>query len=296
MEKGGGEVEKRRKNRWAGALIIMSIKQYRPITPGRRFYTVSDFSEITRKEPYKSLTAPIRKTGGRNNQGRITAKYRGGGEKRRYRIIDFLRDKVSILAKVVSIEYDPNRSARIALICYRDGEYRYILCPEGLKVGDKVVSGNNLPIRLGNAMPLSDIPVGVEIHNLQLYPEGHSFVVRAAGTAAQILAKEEKWAVVKLPSGEIRKFDLRCWATVGRVSNLEHKDISIGKAGRKRHMGRRPRTRAVAMNPVDHPMGGGEGKSSGGRHPCSEKGMIAKGYKTRNPKKKSSRLIIRRRA
>lgn len=296
MEKGSCEVEKRRKNRWAGALIIMSIKQYRPITPGRRFYTVSDFSEITREEPYRSLTAPIRKTGGRNNQGRITAKYRGGGEKRKYRIIDFLRNKLGIPAKVISIEYDPNRSARIALLCYRDGEYRYILCPEGLKVGEEVVSGNNLPIRSGNAMPLADIPVGVEIHNLQLYPERHSFVVRAAGTAAQILAKEEKWAVVKLPSGEIRKFDLRCWATIGRVSNPEHKDISIGKAGRKRHMGGRPRTRAVAMNPVDHPMGGGEGKSSGGRHPCSEKGMIAKGYKTRNPKKKSSKLIIGRRA
>ncbi|MGQ9677997.1 MAG: 50S ribosomal protein L2 [bacterium] len=274
----------------------MGTKQYRPITPGRRFYTVSDFSEITQERPYKPLTIPLRKTGGRNNQGRLTAKYRGGGEKRRYRIIDFLRDKVGITAKVVSVEYDPNRSARIALVCYADGEYRYILCSEGLKVGDEVVSGNNLPIRLGNAMPLSDIPVGVEIHNLQLYPASRSFVVRAAGTAAQILAKEEKWAVVKLPSGEIRKFDLRCWATIGRVSNAEHKDISIGKAGRMRHMGRRPRTRAVAMNPVDHPMGGGEGKSSGGRHPCSENGLIAKGYKTRNSKRKSNKLIIRRRA
>jgi len=274
----------------------MGIKQYRPISPARRFYTVSDFSEITREEPCKSLTVPLKKTGGRNNQGRITAKYRGGGEKRRYRIIDFLRDKTGVPAKVVSIEYDPNRSARIALVCYADGEYRYILCPDGLKVGDEVASGNNLPIRIGNAMTLSDIPVGVEIHNLQLYPDSRSFMVRAAGTAAQILAKEEGWAVVKLPSGEIRKFHLRCWATIGRVSNPEYKDISIGKAGRSRHMGIRPRTRAVAMNPVDHPMGGGEGKSSGGRHPCSEKGMIAKGYKTRNPKKKSSRLIIRRRA
>ncbi|MEO0004584.1 MAG: 50S ribosomal protein L2 [candidate division WOR-3 bacterium] len=274
----------------------MGIKEYRPITPGRRHYTVSDFSEVTRDEPFKPLIVPLRKKGGRNNLGRITAKYRGGGEKRFYRIIDFLRDKTGIPAKVVSIEYDPNRSARIALVCYADGEYRYILCPDGLKVGDEIASGNNLPIRIGNAMPLSDIPVGVEIHNLQLYPESHSFLVRSAGTAAQILAKEEGWAVVKLPSGEIRKFDLRCWATVGRVSNLEHKDISIGKAGRSRHMGRRPRVRAVAMNPVDHPMGGGEGKSSGGRHPCSEKGMIAKGYKTRNPKKKSNSLIIRRRA
>ncbi len=273
----------------------MGIKVYRPITPGRRVFSVSDFSEITRDEPYKPLTVPLKKKGGRNNLGRITAKYRGGGEKRRYRIIDFLRDKLDIWGKVVSVEYDPNRSARIALVSYPDGEYRYILCPDGLKVGDQVASGRNLPIRIGNAMPLSDIPVGVEIHNLQLYPESRSFLVRSAGTAAQILAKEEGWAVVKLPSGEIRKFDLRCWATIGRVSNPEHKDIRIGKAGRMRHMGWRPRTRAVAMNPVDHPMGGGEGKSSGGRHPCSEKGIIAKGYKTRNPKKKSSKLIIRRR-
>ncbi len=273
----------------------MGIKAYRPITPGRRHYTVSDFSDITREEPFKPLCVPLKKKGGRNNLGRITAKYRGGGEKRFYRIIDFMRDKTGIPAKVVSVEYDPNRSARIALVCYADGEYRYILCPEGLKVGDEIASGSNLPIRTGNAMPLSDIPVGVEIHNLQLYPQSKSFLVRSAGTAAQILAKEEGWAVVKLPSGEIRKFDLRCWATIGRVSNAEHKDISIGKAGRSRHMGIRPRTRAVAMNPVDHPMGGGEGKSSGGRHPCSEKGIIAKGYKTRNPKKKSSKLIIRRR-
>lgn len=274
----------------------MGIKEYRPITPGRRHYTVSDFSDITREEPFKPLIVPLRKNGGRNNLGRITAKYRGGGEKRHYRLIDFKRDKTGIPAKVISIEYDPNRSARIALVCYADGEYRYILCPDGLQVGDQVTAGNNLPIRIGNAMPLSDIPVGVEIHNLQLYPESRSYLVRSAGTAAQILAKEDRWAVVKLPSGEIRKFDLRCWATIGRVSNLEHKDISIGKAGRSRHMGIRPRTRAVAMNPVDHPMGGGEGKSSGGRHPCSEKGTIAKGYKTRNWKKKSSQLIIRRRA
>ena len=273
----------------------MGIKAYRPITPGRRHYTVSDFSDITREEPFKPLCVPLKKKGGRNNLGRITAKYRGGGEKRFYRIVDFMRDKTGIPAKVVSVEYDPNRSARIALVCYADGEYRYILCPEGLKVGDEIASGSNLPIRVGNAMPLSDIPVGVEIHNLQLYPQSKSFLVRSAGTAAQILAKEEGWAVVKLPSGEIRKFDLRCWATIGRVSNAEHKDISIGKAGRSRHMGIRPRTRAVAMNPVDHPMCGSEGKSSGGRHPCSEKGIIAKGYKTRNPKKKSSKLIIRRR-
>jgi len=248
--------------------------------------------DITRDEPHAALLEPLRKHGGRNNTGRITAKCRGGGEKQHYRIIDFRRDKQNVPGRVVSVEYDPNRSARIALVLYADGEYRYILCPEGLRPGDTVASGRNLPIRLGNALPLSDIPVGVEIHNLQLYPESRSFLVRSAGTSAQILAKEDRWAVIKLPSGEIRKFDVRCYATIGRVSHFEHKDISIGKAGRSRHRGRRPRTRAVAMNPVDHPMGGGEGKSSGGRHPCSASGMIAKGFKTRNRKKKSSALII----
>ncbi|MEO0079857.1 MAG: 50S ribosomal protein L2 [candidate division WOR-3 bacterium] len=270
----------------------MGIRQYRPTTPARRWYMVLTNEDLTRTEPHAALLEPMRKHGGRNNTGRITAKYRGGGEKRHYRIIDFQRDKLDVLGKVVSVEYDPNRSARIALVCYADGEYRYIICPEGLRPGDTVISGRNLPIRVGNALPLSDIPVGVEIHNLQLYPESRSFLVRSAGTSAQILAKEEKWAVIKLPSGELRKFDLRCWATIGRVSNPEHKDVSIGKAGRSRHRGRRPRTRAVAMNPVDHPMGGGEGKSSGGRHPCSASGMIAKGFKTRNRKKKSSALIL----
>ncbi len=273
----------------------MGIKYYRPITPARRFYSVATFEEITKEEPHKALILPKRKKGGRNNQGRITAKYRGGGEKQHLRIIDFKRDKLGIPAKVVAIEYDPNRSARIALLSYKDGEYRYILAPEGLHPGDEVLAGRNVPIRIGNAMPLSDIPVGVEIHNLQLYPNYNSYLVRSAGTSAQILAKEEDYAVIKLPSGEIRKFSLDCFATVGKVSNPEHKDISLGKAGRSRHRGIRPRTRAVAMNPIDHPMGGGEGKSSGGRHPCSEKGLIAKGKKTRKRNKFSDKLIVQRR-
>jgi|UniRef100_A0A7C3UYJ1 large subunit ribosomal protein L2 len=275
----------------------MGIKVYKPYTPSRRFYTSSTFEEITTKEPYKPLLVRKKKKGGRNNQGVITAKYRGGGEKQFYRIIDFRRDKREIPAKVKTIEYDPNRSARIALVCYRDGEYRYILACEGLAVGDEIIASEkgNCPIRPGNAMPLRFIPVGVEIHNLQLYPQSNSYCVRAAGTAAQVLAKEEKYAIVKLPSGEMRKFSLDCFATIGRVSNPEHKDISLGKAGRVRHMGRRPRTRAVAMNPVDHPMGGGEGRSHGGRHPCSEKGLLAKGKKTRKKRKFSDQLIIQRR-
>lgn len=273
----------------------MGIKYYRPVTQARRYYSVSTFEEITKAEPHKPLIKPKPKKSGRNNQGRITAKYRGGGEKQHFRIIDFKRDKNGVPAKVVAIEYDPNRSARIALLSYKDGEYRYILAPEGIKPGDEVISGRNIPIRIGNAMPIEDIPVGVEIHNLQLYPNYHSYLVRSAGTSAQILAKETDYAVIKLPSGEIRKFALACYATIGKVSNPEHKDISIGKAGRSRHRGIRPRTRAVAMNPIDHPMGGGEGKSSGGRHPCSEKGFIAKGKKTRKRNKFSDKLIVKRR-
>lgn len=275
----------------------MGIKQYQPYTPARRFYNSFTFTEITSKEPYKPLLVRKKKKGGRNNQGVITAKYRGGGEKQFYRIIDFRRDKKEIVGRVKTIEYDPNRTARIALVCYQDGEYRYILAPEGLSVGDEILATEkeNCPIRLGNAMPLRFIPVGTEIHNLQLYPQRNSYCVRAAGTGAQLLAKEEDCAVVKLPSGEIRKFSLNCFATIGRVSNPEWKDISLGKAGRVRHMGIRPRTRAVAMNPIDHPMGGGEGRAHGGRHPCSEKGMIAKGKKTRKKKKFSERYIIQRR-
>jgi len=265
------------------------------MTPARRYYMVATFEEITRTKPHESLLRPLPKSGGRNNTGRKTNKWIGGGEKQQYRVIDFLRDKTGIPGKVVSVEYDPNRTPRIALVCYADGEYRYILCPLGMKVGDTVSSGSGLPIRDGNAMPLSDVPVGVEIHNLQLYPRSRSFLVRAAGTAAQLMNKEEDMAVIKLPSGEIRRFHLACMATVGRLSVPEHKDISIGKAGRSRHLGIRPVSRAVAMNPIDHPMGGGEGKSSGGRHPCSERGIPAKGYKTRNRKKKSSRMIVQRR-
>ncbi len=273
----------------------MPTKSYRPITPARRYYSVITRDDLTRQEPYRPLTEPKRKTAGRNNTGRITAKCRGGGERRHYRIIDFRRDKTGVPGRVVSIEYDPNRSSRIALVAHADGEYRYILCPMGLKVGDTVMSGRNLPIREGNAMPLGDMPAGIEIHNLQLYPQSNSFLVRSAGTAAQLMAKEDDLAVVKLPSGELRKFHKACMATVGRVSNPEHKDVSVGKAGRVRHRGRRPRVRAVAMNPIDHPMGGGEGKSSGGRHPCSERGIPAKGYRTRNPKKQSTRWIVQRR-
>jgi large subunit ribosomal protein L2 len=274
----------------------MALKTYQPITPARRYYTVSTFEEITRTEPHRRLLRVMRHNGGRNNLGRVCTKYRGGGERRHYRMMDFLRDKLDIAARVMSIEYDPNRSARIALLLYRDGEYRYVLAPAGLKAGDSVSSGRNLPIRIGNAMPLSDVPVGVEIHNVQLLPNSRSFLVRSAGTAAQVLAKETDHAVVKLPSGEMRKFDLACRATIGRISNAEHKDISVGKAGRNRHRGIRPRTRAVAKNPVDHPMGGGEGKSSGGRHPCDFTGRPAKGYKTRPRRKFSDRYILQRRA
>jgi large subunit ribosomal protein L2 len=273
----------------------MGVKKRRPTTPAQRYYMVSTFEEITRDRPHKPLLEPLRKHGGRNNLGRLTAKHRGGGEKRHYRLIDFRREKRDVPGKVVSVEYDPNRSSRIALVCYADGDYRYVLCPEGLAVGDQVQAGRNLPVRNGNAMPFSDIPAGVEVHNVQFHPGGRSFLVRSAGTSAQLMAKEESWAVLRLPSGEIRKFDLACFATIGKVSNPEHKDISIGKAGRVRHRGRRPRVRAVAKNPVDHPMGGGEGKTSGGRHPCSPSGFPAKGARTRNRKKKSSRVIVQRR-
>ncbi len=275
----------------------MGIKSYKPYTPSRRFYTSPSFEEITKREPYKPLLVIKKKKGGRNNQGKITAKYRGGGEKQFYRIIDFRRDKREIPGKVKTIEYDPNRSARIALISYPDGEYRYILAPEKISVGDEIIASEkeNCPIRPGNALPLRLIPIGIEIHNLQLYPGRDSYCARSAGTACQLLAKEENHAVVKLPSGEIRKVDLACFATIGRVSNPEHKDISIGKAGRMRHRGIRPRTRAVAMNPIDHPMGGGEGRSHGGRHPCSEKGLLAKGRKTRPKNKYSDKYIIQRR-
>ncbi|MCS7153015.1 MAG: 50S ribosomal protein L2 [Bacteroidia bacterium] len=272
----------------------MGIRKYKPTSPGRRWMSVSDFSEITKTEPEKSLLLPYKKSGGRNNQGRRSARYIGGGHKRRYRIIDFRRDKHNIPAKVAAIEYDPNRTARIALLHYADGEKRYIIAPQDLKVGDTVISGPEVEPKVGNALPLRNIPLGTFVHNIELLPGQGGKLVRAAGTGAQLVGKEEKYAVLKLPSGEIRRILIDCYATVGIVGNADHINISIGKAGRSRWLGRRPRTRGVAMNPIDHPMGGGEGKASGG-HPRSRKGLYAKGKKTRNPKKPSSKLIISRR-
>jgi large subunit ribosomal protein L2 len=272
----------------------MPIKTFKPVTPSSRFRTVSTFEEVTSTTPEKSLLAPLRKSGGRNNQGRITCRYRGGGSKRFLRIIDFKRDKLNIPAKVVSIEYDPNRSARIALLHYADGEKRYITAPLELKVGDKVMTGEEVEIRPGNAMPLGKIPLGTMIHNLELKRGKGAQIARGAGTFAQLAAKEGEYGHVRLPSGEVRLVRLECFATVGQVGNLEHENISYGKAGKTRWLGRRPRVRGVAKNPVDHPMGGGEGKSSGGRHPCTPWGKITKGLKTRK-RKLSDKLIIKRR-
>lgn len=272
----------------------MGVKTFRPITPSLRFTVLSDRSEITKDKPEKSLTVAVRKKGGRNSTGRVTAKWRGGGHKRRYRIIDFKRDKDNIEAKVVSIEYDPNRSARIALLEYADGEKRYIVSPNGLTVGDTLMSGQNVEIKAGNCMPLENIPPGVGVHNIELQPGRGAQIVRSAGMVAEIMSKEGKYAHIKLPSGEVRLILQKCRATIGQVGHLEHEKISYGKAGRMRWLGWRPRVRAVAMNPIDHPMGGGEGKSSGGRHPCSPRGQIAKGLKTRR-KKKSNKYIIRHR-
>jgi len=272
----------------------MAIKSYKPTSAGRRFQTYSTMEEITRREPEKSLLTALRKTGGRNAFGRITARYRGGGHKRRYRIIDFKRDKDGIPARVASIEYDPNRSANIALLNYVDGEKRYILAPLGLKVGDQIHSGPGSEIRTGNALPLSDIPLGTSIHNIELSVGHGGQIVRSAGEHAQMMAREGGYAQVKLPSGEVRMVSVRCRATVGQVGNLEHENVSIGKAGRVRWTGRRPHVRGVAMNPVDHPHGGGEGKSSGGRHPVTPWGVPTKGFKTR-VKKASDKLIVKKR-
>lgn len=271
----------------------MGIKRCKPTSPARRFVTYSDFSEITKEEPYKPLTICIKKRKGRNNQGRITSWLKGGGNRRLYRIIDFKRDKLGIPGKVVSIEYDPNRSARIALIKYVDGEYRYILAPDGLEVGATVMSGSGVDVKVGNALPLKEIPLGTMIHNIELYPGGGGKLVRSAGAAAQLLAKEGRYAHIKLPSGEVRLINLNCLATIGQVSNLDHENIVIGKAGRMRHMGRRPSVRGVAMNPVDHPLGGGEGKSSGGRPACTPWGK-PEGIKTRK-NKITDKYIIKRR-
>ena len=272
----------------------MALISRKPTSPGRRFQTVSDFTEITRTKPEKSLLEPLTKKGGRNNRGRRTARHRGGGHKRLYRRIDFKREKLEVPAKVASIEYDPNRSARIALLHYRDGEKRYILAPLGLQVGDEVVSSAGADIKPGNSLPLANIPAGTMVHNVEIKPQKGGQLARAAGSAVQLMAKEGKYAQLKLPSGEVRLVPLACRATIGQLSNVEHENISLGKAGRKRWLGRRPHTRGVAMNPVDHPLGGGEGKSSGGRHPCSPWGMPTKGYKTRKPKE-SDRYIIKRR-
>ncbi len=272
----------------------MGIKRFKPYTPSRRFMTVSDFSEITKTEPEKSLTVGFVRGTGRNNQGRITCRHKGGGHKRRYRIIDFRRDKIGIPAKVAAIEYDPNRSARIALLVYADGEKRYILWPEGLKVGDTVVSGPDAEIKVGNALPLRNIPVGTIVHNVELKPGKGGQLARAAGAFAQVMGKVGDYAQLKLPSGELRLVHLDCMATIGQVGNLDHENIVIGKAGRSRWLGIRPTVRGTAMNPVDHPHGGGEGKTFG-RHPVTPWGQPTKGYKTRRSKKYSDKFIIKRR-
>ena len=272
----------------------MAVRKYKPITPGQRNKVISTFEEITTNKPHKALLEPLKRTGGRNNTGQMTVRYIGGGHKKMYRIIDFLRDKDECSAKVLTIEYDPNRSARIALVEYQDGEKRYIIAPNGLKVGQVVASGKGVAPEVGNALPLSEIPVGTLVHNIELRPGQGAAMARSAGTFAQLAAREGNHAVLRLPSGETRMVLVSCRATVGTVSNPDHNLESYGKAGRSRWLGRRPRNRGVVMNPHDHPMGGGEGRASGG-HPRSRKGLPAKGYKTRNPKASSNKFIIERR-
>ncbi|MCS7000422.1 MAG: 50S ribosomal protein L2 [Bacteroidota bacterium] len=276
----------------------MPLRQLKPITPGTRFYSISDFSDLTTDRPYKPLCEPLPSTGGRNNTGRITSRHRGGRHKRLYRKIDFKRDKIDIYATVETIEYDPNRSARIALVRYDDGERRYILAPQGLKVGDRIISSEHAEFNVGNTLPLAKIPPGLFVHNIELKPGKGGQLVRSAGLAAQLLGFDGKYAQLKLPSGEIRMVLAQCRATIGVVSNPDHENIMLGKAGRARWLGIRPQTRGMAMNPIDHPNGGGEGrsKSGGGRqHPRSPWGQLAKGLKTRKKHKASDRLIIRRR-
>ena len=272
----------------------MATKKVKPTSPGRRFQAYSSFEEVTKTKPERQLLRVIKKTGGRNANGRITSRHRGGGHKRHYRLIDFKRDKMDIPAKVAAIEYDPNRSTRIALLHYVDGEKRYILAPLNLKVNDVVQSGPEADIKPGNALPIRNIPLGTQIHNIELHPGKGGQIVRSAGTYAQLVAKEDRYALIKLPSGETRMVLMNCKATVGQLGNVTHENIDLGKAGRKRWLGKRPKVRGVAMNPVDHPMGGGEGRSSGGRHPCSPWGVPSKGYKTRK-NKSSDRLIVKRR-
>ena len=274
----------------------MGIKKYTPYTPSRRNMTGLDFTEITKNAPAKSLTVSLKKNSGRNNQGKITVRHHGGGSRRKYRIIDFKRNKDNIPATVLSIEYDPNRTANIALICYADGQKAYILAPQGLKVGQKIMNGEHAEARLGNCLPLSLIPIGTEVHNVELYPGAGAQMVRSAGVAAQLMAKEGKYATLRLPSGEMRMVPINCRATIGVVGNGEHSLVNIGKAGRKRHMGIRPTVRGSVMNPNDHPHGGGEGRAPVGRPgPCTPWGKPALGLKTRSKKKASNKLIVRRR-
>ena len=272
----------------------MGIRKYNPTSPGVREKTSLTFDEITTDEPYRPLTEKLDRSGGRNNRGELTSWWRGGGHKRLYRIIDFKRDKKDIPGKIETVEYDPNRSSRIALLTYADGEKRYILQPLGLKVGDTIVAGANVDILPGNALPLKNIPLGTMVHNVELKPGKGGQIARSAGSSVQVVAKEGEYASVKLPSGEIRKINVECLATIGQVGNVDHENVSIGKAGRSRWMGKRPHVRGVAMNPVDHPLGGGEGKTSGGRHPVTPWGVPTKGYKTRR-NKRSDRFIVQRR-
>ncbi|MBR5034918.1 MAG: 50S ribosomal protein L2 [Bacteroidales bacterium] len=271
----------------------MAVRKFKPATPGQRNKVISTFEEITCTTPEKSLLKPLRKSGGRNNQGKMTMRYLGGGHKQMYRVIDFLRDKDKYTATVKTIEYDPNRTARIALVVYEDGEKRYIIAPNGIKVGQKIASGSGVAPEIGNTLPLAEIPLGTLVHCIELRPGQGAAMARSAGTYAQLTAREGNHAILRLPSGETRMVLVTCRATVGTVSNTDHNLESHGKAGRVRWLGRRPRNRGVVMNPVDHPMGGGEGRASGG-HPRSRKGLIAKGYKTRNPKKNSNKFIIER--
>jgi large subunit ribosomal protein L2 len=273
----------------------MGIKTFRPLTPSLRFTSVPTFEEVTKTKPERSLTAPLSKSGGRNNLGRTTSRFRGGGHKRKYRLIDFKRDKRNVPAKVAAIEYDPNRTARIALLHYADGEKRYILAPVGLNVGDTVMAGESVEFHVGNALPLSNMPIGTTVHNVELRAGRGGQIGRSAGTLIQLMGREGGYAQLRLPSGEMRRVRAECYATIGQVGNLEHENVSLGKAGRTRWRGWRPHVRGVAMNPVDHPMGGGEGKSSGGRHPTSPWGQKAKGLKTRKKSKTSSQHIISKR-
>ena len=272
----------------------MALRKLKPITPATRYYSISSFEEITKDKPEKNLTAPLKKSGGRNNKGRVTSRHRGGGHKRKYRIIDFKRTR-SDEAKVLSIEYDPNRNARIALVQYADGEKTYVIAPDGIKTGEIIQSSNEAEIKTGNTMQISSIPVGTFIHNIELKPGKGAQLVRSAGASAQIIAKDDEYCQIKLPSGEVRMIRSICKATIGIVGNIDHENISIGKAGRSRWLGRRPHVRGVAMNPVDHPMGGGEGKTSGGGHPVSPWGLPAKGYKTRKKKNINNKFIVKKR-